>query len=118
MIDGYCTGCAYRAYISGGVHFCDYIGFTGHARSLICPAGRGCTVRKGPETGRPRAGLDEELCMELYKRGWSDAQMARYFGLSKTPIANWRKRNGFQANGKNGGDRRSPQARMAYLNGR
>ena len=123
-MDRYCEGCIYRAYICSGLYCCDYIGFTGHARSLVCPPGKLCTLKKAAPRrtpnpcGAPRAKFDEEMCLRLYREGLSDNQIARHFGLSKTPIASWRKRNGLAANGSLNHDRRSPQARMAYLNGR
>ena len=66
-----CAGCMYyrRVYWSGDgeIKSCDYLLITGHARSLICPPGEGCTVKKiGPPapgeldadiTGRPKGSL-------------------------------------------------------------
>lgn len=117
-MDKHCADCIYRCYITAGLYCCDYIGCTGHARSLICPPGALCTekktVRRAPPNpnGRPKAAFDEAICMELYRKGMSDMQIGMRFGLSKNPIASWRARNKLPANG------RSPQARMAFLNGR
>lgn len=117
-MDKHCANCIYRCYITAGLYCCDYIGYTGHARSLICPPGARCTekrtVRRAPPNpnGRPKAVFDEAICMELYRKGMSDIQIGKRLGLSKNPIASWRARNKLPANG------RSPQARMAFLNGR
>lgn len=35
-MDKHCADCIYRCYITAGLYCCDYIGCTGHARSLIC----------------------------------------------------------------------------------
>ena len=66
-----CTGCKYYRPLStcgkGENRACDYLLITGHARSLICPPGKRCTVREeGPQlpgeldadiTGRPKGSL-------------------------------------------------------------
>lgn len=44
MVDSYCRGCVYRAFLSRrGDMFCGYILFTKKRRP--CPAGKGCTAR-------------------------------------------------------------------------
>lgn len=122
-MDKYCIGCVYRACITSGTYCCDYIGIEGHARSLICPPGARCTVRKTERwwtpnpNGRPKVKLDERKCMELYRDGLSDPKIAEHFGCSVKPIVNWRKRNNLKPNYTPRG-RKSPGARMAYLNGR
>ena len=45
-MDKHCANCIYRCYITAGLYCCDYIGCTGHARSLICPPGARCTEKK------------------------------------------------------------------------
>lgn len=70
-----CAGCMYyrRMYWSGDgeTKSCDYLLVTGHARSLICPPGEGCTVKK---IGPPAPGeLDADrradaLCAPLAAR--------------------------------------------------
>ena len=40
-VDKYCKDCIYY----DSQHICDYIGITHHARILICPPGKACTVR-------------------------------------------------------------------------
>lgn len=106
----------YLLYAGG--HRWAYIGCTGHARSLICPPGTLCTEKKTVQrtppnpNGRPKAVFDEATCMQLYQKGMSDIKIGKHFGLSKNPIAAWRARNNLPSNS------RSPQARMAFLNGR
>ena len=117
-MDKHCADCIYRCYITAGLYCCDYIGYTGHARSLICPSGARCTEKKTVQrtppnpNGRPKAVFDEATCMQLYQKGMSDIKIGKHFGLSKNPIAAWRARNNLPSNS------RSPQARMAFLNGR
>ena len=62
--------------------------------------------------GDKKTGFDEATCMQLYQKGMSDIKIGKHFGLSKNPIAAWRARNNLPSNS------RSPQARMAFLNGR
>lgn len=45
-MDKHCANCIYRCYITAGLYCCDYIGYTRHARSLICPSGARCTEKK------------------------------------------------------------------------
>ena len=73
-MDKHCANCIYRCYITAGLYCCDYIGCTGHARSLICPPGARCTEKKTVQrtppnpNGRPKAVFDEATCMQLYQR--------------------------------------------------
>ena len=92
-MDKHCANCIYRCYITAGLYCCDYIGYTGHARSLICPPGARCTEKKTVQrtppnpNGRPKAVFDEATCMQLYQKGMSDIKIGKHFGLSKNPIA-------------------------------
>lgn len=67
-MDKHCANCIYRCYITAGLYCCDYIGYTGHARSLICPSGARCTEKKTVQrtppnpNGRPKAVFDEAVC--------------------------------------------------------
>ena len=91
-MDKHCANCIYRCYITAGLYCCDYIGCTGHARSLICPPGARCTEKKTVQrtppnpNGRPKAVFDEATCMQLYQKGMSDIKIGKHFGLSKNPI--------------------------------
>ena len=90
-MDKHCANCIYRCYITAGLYCCDYIGCTGHARSLICPPGARCTEKKTVQrtppnpNGRPKAVFDEATCMQLYQKGMSDIKIGKHFGLSKNP---------------------------------
>ena len=111
-----CEGCV-DAVLLGGDLTCDYIGHTGHARSLICGTGAACIVkstvprssfrqtRRGRETT-----WDVELAQKLYDQGLNDSQIAQAVA-AKYPvyICHWRKRNKLPANAKQG--RYIPEAR-------
>ncbi len=48
-----CWSCRYFGPVTGTVGTCDYLLITGHARSLICPAGERCTVYSRLRGRRP-----------------------------------------------------------------
>lgn len=117
MENQYCKGCAYYVLLSptnsdGGMRVCDYIGFTGKARSKICPAGEGCTVKaKTPEMPSaerydqggypvrrrrrgPKSRIDAGAVRRMAGQGMSDPRIARALGCSVNTVFKVRKENG------------------------
>ena len=60
-MDKHCANCIYRCYITAGLYCCDYIGYTGHARSLICPPGARCTEKKTVQRTPPNPNGSQRL---------------------------------------------------------
>lgn len=110
-----CTGCV-DWVVSGAERVCDYIGHTGHARSLICPPGALCTVKstarrqhqepycdRGGYLCKPRGHKctwDTGLAMELYRQGKNDREIGEAVGANYRLIYQWRKNRGMKANTK------------------
>lgn len=84
---------------------CDYIGHTGHARSLICPPGEKCTVKsttprntrverydrggypiRQPGKLGPPERIPVNKVRELAGKGLSNAKIAKEIGFSKSAV--------------------------------
>ena len=117
-MDKHCANCIYRCYITAGLYWLRLHRLYRACPLFDLPVGARCTEKKTVQrtppnpNGRPKAVFDEATCMQLYQKGMSDIKIGKHFGLSKNPIAAWRVRNNLPSNSK------SPQARMAFLNGR
>lgn len=121
-----CEGCIDWVPISPtNTHYsrvCDYIGRTGHARSLICPPGEGCTVKSTkprkkqterydrggyPIKQKGKVGPPERIPVgkvrELAALGWSDYRIAKEIGFAKTSVMACRRRHNIpRGTGKDG----------------
>lgn len=103
-----CQGCV-DWVTCGGDRICDYIGHTGHARSLICPPGALCTVkskvtRKPRQDGRKHNGRaytwDTAKALSMYKQGARDPEIADALGVRREAVWHWRIRQKLTANKK------------------
>lgn len=112
----FCTKPETCLYFSGGT--CDYLLITGHARSLICPSGRRCTV-KTTHTGYVRSlhltKEEQEAVRKLYDQGFSDPVIARAVNSTRQIVRHWRLKNNLPPNAKGGRKRKSSAEEAAVL---
>lgn len=118
----YCRTCGHYGWALGNEMICNYSYNTGRCRSLICPAGVGCTEHtalKGTDaviarakrkariptvSDKPRPGqlIDKKVALELYEAEKSDYQIAQAFGCTRAAVRCWRTRSGLAPNYING----------------
>ena len=112
----FCTKPKTCLYFSAGT--CDFLLITGHARSLICPAGRRCTV-KATHTEYVRSihltQEEQRAVRKLYDQGFSDPVIARAVNSTRQIVRHWRLKNNLPPNAKGGRKRKSSAEEAAVL---
>lgn len=51
-------------------------------------------------SGFPHGRIDKKIACSLWEQGFTDAEIAGAFGVAKTSVAEWRRKNGLKPNAK------------------
>lgn len=60
--------------------------------------------------GFPKGRIDPKIASSLWEQGYTDAEIAAAFGVTRDSAANWRRRNGLKPNVK------APERNKAVMN--